>query len=74
MCALVCWHPQVAKSGLMLGSRCVDLFTKHSVITYIISYIATQVHVDGLAQDCSISSALAMEILQFCTEPSMCSL
>ena len=25
--------------------------------------------IDGLVQDCSISSALAMEILQFCTKP-----
>ena len=65
--------PTGGKSGVML-CRCVDLFTKHIVITYIISYIATQVHVDGLAQDCSISSALAMEILQFCTKPSMFSL
>ena len=28
-------------------------------------------HVDGLAQDCSNSSALAMELLQFCTKPSI---
>ena len=27
------------------------------------------VHIDGLMQDCSISSALAMEILQSCTKP-----
>ena len=27
---------------------------------------------DGLAQDCSNSSALAMELLQSCTEPSKC--
>ena len=26
-------------------------------------------HFDGLVQDCSISSALAMEILQSCTKP-----
>ena len=30
-------------------------------------------YVDGLLQDCSISSALAMEILQSCTKPTMCS-
>ena len=29
-------------------------------------------YVDGLVQDCSISNALAMEIRQFCTKPSMC--
>ena len=28
-------------------------------------------YVDGLVHDCSISSALPMEILQFCTKPSM---
>ena len=28
-------------------------------------------HIDGLVQDCSISSALAMEILQFCTKASI---
>ena len=27
-------------------------------------------HFEGLVQDCSISSALALEILQSCTEPS----
>ena len=29
-------------------------------------------HVDGLVQDCSISSSLPVEILQSCTEPLMC--
>ena len=28
------------------------------------------VHTDGLVQDCTISSVLAMEILQSCTKPS----
>ena len=28
-------------------------------------------HIDSLVQDCSISSALAMEILQSCTKPSI---
>ena len=30
-------------------------------------------YVDGLAQDCSDSSAIAMELLQSCTKPSMSS-
>ena len=30
------------------------------------------VYVNGFVKDCSISIALAMEILQSCTEPSMC--
>ena len=29
-------------------------------------------YVEGLMQDCSISSALAMEILQSCNKPSIC--
>ena len=29
------------------------------------------IHIDGLVQDCSNSSALAMELLQFCAKPSM---
>ena len=28
--------------------------------------------IDGLVWDCGISSALAMEMLRFCTRPSMC--
>ena len=28
-------------------------------------------YINGLVQDCSISSALAMEILQACTKPSI---
>ena len=30
-----------------------------------------QAHINGLVQDCSISSALAVEILQSCTKPSI---
>ena len=40
-------------------------------LAWISNYIA-QYHVDGLAQDCSNSIALAMELLQSCTKPSMC--
>ena len=35
---------------------------------YIISY---ELCIDGFVQDCSISSALAVELLQSCTEPSV---
>ena len=41
---------------------------------YAADYWETNVdpdHIDGLVQDCSISSALAMEILQFCNKPSI---
>ena len=30
-----------------------------------------KVYIDGLVQDCNISSALTMEILQSCTKPSI---
>ena len=30
-----------------------------------------QQHIDGLVQDCSNSSASAMELLQSCTKPSI---
>ena len=35
------------------------------IVLHIISYF------DGVVQDCSISSVLAMEILQSCTKPSI---
>ena len=35
----------------------------------LFSFVA---HVNGLAQDCYNSSALAMELLQSCTKPLMC--
>ena len=71
----VCWWPSTIRcSGIFRHNDdlvqlgiCVwprtyfDLGTAYLVITYI----------DGLVQDCSISSALAMEILQSCTEPSI---
>ena len=31
-------------------------------------------HIDGLVQDCSISSANALEIMQFCTKPLICNI
>ena len=31
----------------------------------------SNMYIDGSVQDCSISSALAMEMLKFCTEPSI---
>ena len=33
----------------------------------------TDVYIDSLVQDCSSSSALAMELLQSCAKPSICS-
>ena len=36
-------------------------------------YLFIDLWIDGLVEECSICSALAMEILQFCTKPSICS-
>ena len=33
--------------------------------------LSAHVYIDGLVQDCSNSNALAMELLQSCTKPSM---
>ena len=38
--------------------------------TFSLSCISIH-HIDGLAQDCSNSIALAMQLLQSCTKPSM---
>ena len=34
-------------------------------------YVYIALYIDGLVQDCSISIAWALEILQFCTKPSI---
>ena len=48
------------------------------VLNYIISHYIPKLsnfeyYLDGLVQDCSISIANALEILQACTKPSKCS-
>ena len=40
-------------------------------VRYVMS---SMYHIDDLVQECSISSALAMEILQSCNKPSICGL
>ena len=41
--------------------------------TEIILTLQVPPDIDGLVQDCSISNALALEILQSCTKPSISS-
>ena len=48
-----------------IQSMCIDLECCFIVLS------AQVIYVDGLAQDCSISSALAMEIMQSCSKLSM---
>ena len=47
---------------LEFNYKIILFVTNHSMISH-------QEHINGLVQDCSISSALAMEILQSCTKP-----
>ena len=42
------------------------------VMQYYMGSVILKAHVNGLVQDCSNSSALAMESLQSCSKPSMC--
>ena len=43
-----------------------------SIVCSLSIYAISHSHIDGLVQDCSNSSALAMELLQSCTKPSPC--
>ena len=51
-----------------LGNTNTTVLDWHGIITV---YAILHNHVDGSVQDCSNSSALAMELLQSCTKPSM---
>ena len=44
-----------------------DVLLPNGVATYAVSALTTKLHIDGLVQDCSNSSALTMELLQSCT-------
>ena len=57
-----------------------ERFLCHDVIMHVLyemtlaarfQTVRGDVHIDGLVQDCSNSSALAMELLQSCTKPSI---
>ena len=49
----------------------IALFFQAKHLPQNISCHIRDLHIDGLVQDCSISSALAKEILQSCTKPSI---
>ena len=72
--------------GEMKANYTVKTYHKHDPIWYDIIYSTTMTHkewrsyfelikdrlyINGLVQDCSNSSALAMELLQSCTNPSI---
>ena len=52
-------------------SQFIQVIPLHSYSTWVSMYLKHK-HIDGFVQDCSISSALAMEILQSCTKPLIC--
>ena len=56
-------------SAILFWHQCVKLIKGvfHMYILWIY-------HIDGFVQDCSISIANALEILQSCTKPSICTL
>ena len=55
--------------------NCLYMVTRHHhTHTDILGQLSLHSHIDGLVQDCSNSSALAMELLQSCTKPSTYSL
>ena len=62
------WVTELRSSivAVYINKKTPQSSTKH---VYILWYI---LHIDGLAQYCSNSSALAMELLQSCAKPSIC--
>ena len=56
---------------LKRSQNVIYTFRKKALGYRVIHFINREYDVKGLMQDCSISSALAMEILQSCTKPSM---
>ena len=47
----------------------------HGIVVFYLGWFQTAIpmiysHIDGLAQDCSNSIAIALELLQFCAKPS----
>ena len=62
----------------MYEQSCVIMHLGEMVVIEIDAHInqcnkrrSEQVHIEGLAQDCSNSSVLAVELLQSCTKPSI---
>ena len=49
----------------------IRFFFRNSKSALYPACVLSMLHSDGSVQDCSISSALAMEILQSCSEPSI---
>ena len=65
------WDAREKKRAYLSATMSLMGNLRKSVVIRELSFgcIVLKVHINGLVQDCSISSALAMEILQSCTEP-----
>ena len=72
--SLVCWTSTVTgESGLCPSVGMCHGYDLHSRKATRVSVCGSSMShdIDGLVQDCSNSSALAMELLQSCTQPSI---
>ena len=58
------WHQAITWTSADLWSA--------GTLTPNYSEIVIKIHIDGLVQDCNNSIAIALELLQSCTKPSMC--
>ena len=58
-------HVQMNRSDELQGRKSYTIFIDLLLAMYI------NIYVYGLVQDCSNSSALALELLQACTKPSI---
>ena len=80
------WHGVIQDCTIKQQDFVPNVISKAWIIDYSMLYIVVQItyscpaflpwlltafNIDGLVQDCSISSASAMEILQSCTKPSI---
>ena len=71
----VCWHTYWHEFWMSHKQRQQWVSQQWSLVSIRQVTMYTAWHweyIDGLVQDCSNSSALAMELLQSCTKPSIC--
>ena len=72
--AAIAWFPPYREIILTHIGECDrhQTTTKYSKAWTVCIILGMNVLIDDLEQDCSNSSALAMELLQFCIKPSKC--
>ena len=62
---LLCWHPHTISHRDQYGAMIDNVHNEHAEMFMAHEYL------NNLVQDWRISSALALEILQYCTKPSI---